>query len=490
MPEHILFSPGGASESTLAALLTELQTKLDQGGTVALDAPTLAALEQVTATIANLPTNYPDAATHTALANLLAAVQALPQVAQTDALTNTQLRAAPVPVNTGLTIPAPQTDALTNTQLRATPVPVSGTVTITDGSGPVTVDGTVAVSNLPTPQTDALTNAQLRASAVPVSLASGVQVSGSDAVAAGTLATQDATVELATGRDGSAFAVGIAGTWVGTISFERTAWTEAEWAAATGQPGNTRPWTKIALYKWGSPFVYKDYASTLGQVAEFHGNLSASEAVRVRFSTRTSGTVAVKLIDSPGTGTITVGAIAAGPNLIGATSDAFLFYCSSAGGFVGFNSTTDIFTLNNSTEQLVIALVNPAGSGKVLQVWRSVISANVAGRLRRYRTPTLTNTTPANERVIVNRGGGTTTPVGKVYRGGTAAGSTSITLPSGQQGRADHLAANTVSQINDALTVQVQPGQSLAFTYQPPAGGLGSVTPEVAAEFVWAEVNL
>ena len=44
---------------------------------------------------------------------------------QTDALTDAELRATPIEVDTGLT---PQTDALTNTQLRATPVPMSGTV--------------------------------------------------------------------------------------------------------------------------------------------------------------------------------------------------------------------------------------------------------------------------------------------------------------------------------------------------------------------------
>lgn len=38
------------------------------------------------------------------------------------------------------------TGPLTDTQLRASPVPISGTVTITDGSGPVTVDGTVAAT--------------------------------------------------------------------------------------------------------------------------------------------------------------------------------------------------------------------------------------------------------------------------------------------------------------------------------------------------------
>lgn len=41
---------------------------------------------------------------------------------------------------------------LTDAALRATPVPVSGSVTISDGSGPVTVDGTVSVGNLPSTQ--------------------------------------------------------------------------------------------------------------------------------------------------------------------------------------------------------------------------------------------------------------------------------------------------------------------------------------------------
>lgn len=48
--------------AALAALLAELQTKLDAGGTVALDGATLAALEAITSTVANFPSDYPDAA--------------------------------------------------------------------------------------------------------------------------------------------------------------------------------------------------------------------------------------------------------------------------------------------------------------------------------------------------------------------------------------------------------------------------------------------
>ncbi len=85
----------------------------------------------------------------------------------TGPLTDTQLRASPVPVSGTVTA----TGGLTDTQLRATPVPVSGTVTasgpLTDTqlrATPVPVSGTVTASG-------PLTDTQLRASAVPVSLA-------------------------------------------------------------------------------------------------------------------------------------------------------------------------------------------------------------------------------------------------------------------------------------------------------------------------------
>lgn len=103
----------------------------------------------------------------------------------TGALTDAQLRATPVPVSGTVTITdgsGPVTvdgvvsisggvavsGPLTDTQLRATPVPVSGTVTITDGSGPVTVDGTVGVSGT-VAVSGPLTDVQLRATPVPVS---------------------------------------------------------------------------------------------------------------------------------------------------------------------------------------------------------------------------------------------------------------------------------------------------------------------------------
>jgi len=120
----------------------------------------------------------------------------------TGPLTDTQLRAAAVPVSLGSVPSHPVTGPLTDAQLRATAVPVSGTValdsaslsaleTIQVGSLPaVALDSgslaaleTIQVGNFPASQavTGPLTDAQLRATPVPIS--------GTVAIGAGTTPT-------------------------------------------------------------------------------------------------------------------------------------------------------------------------------------------------------------------------------------------------------------------------------------------------------------
>lgn len=79
--------------SSLAALLAELQTKLDAGGVVALDGATLAALEAITSTVANFPADYPDAAVLASVSALLDRSQnndpsAIPLTADTGQITS------------------------------------------------------------------------------------------------------------------------------------------------------------------------------------------------------------------------------------------------------------------------------------------------------------------------------------------------------------------------------------------------------------------
>lgn len=68
-------SGGGASEETLQNVLTELQSKLDEGGTVALDGATLSALETISATILNQPTDFPDSEAQTTLESIDSHIQ-------------------------------------------------------------------------------------------------------------------------------------------------------------------------------------------------------------------------------------------------------------------------------------------------------------------------------------------------------------------------------------------------------------------------------
>lgn len=97
----------------------------------------------------------------------LESVRAELSTQQKNALTNTELRATPIPV----TFPADES-GLTDVELRAADVKVTldgEQVAVSNFPATQPVSGTVAVSNHPTQQTDALTNTQLRATAVPVS---------------------------------------------------------------------------------------------------------------------------------------------------------------------------------------------------------------------------------------------------------------------------------------------------------------------------------
>lgn len=88
----------------------------------------------------------------------------------------------------GSTITVPVSGPLTDTELRATPVPVSGTVIANQGTSPWIVDGSGVVQPVSGPLTDTelraspvpvigpLTNTELRASPVPVSFSTPVPV--------------------------------------------------------------------------------------------------------------------------------------------------------------------------------------------------------------------------------------------------------------------------------------------------------------------------
>lgn len=93
------------------------------------------------------------------------------------------------------------------------------------------------------------------------------------------------------GSGNSSFAVQIDGTFVGTLQFERTL-----------DAGVT--WTAVGAFSAGTNDIGQTTTSLPGR---FHGNASASDGIRVRATSWTSGTATVSVLLGQGTGTITVG---------------------------------------------------------------------------------------------------------------------------------------------------------------------------------------
>ena len=186
-------------------------------------------------------------------------------VTATGPLTNTELRLTAVPVSlatapttpvTGTFWQATQpvsgtvtaTGPLTDAELRATALPISGSVTISDGSGPVTVDGTVVVTGVATAAnqlpnnhnvvvtsapTTAVTIATMPTTPVtgtfyqgtqPVSLAS---VPSHDVTNAGTFSVQSATAPIAS------MVKGVSSATNGTSSFQVVALVASKQLAIT-----------------------------------------------------------------------------------------------------------------------------------------------------------------------------------------------------------------------------------------------------------------
>lgn len=88
----------------------------------------------------------------------------------------------------------------------------------------------------------------------------------------------------------SSFAILIAGTWTGTLQFERSLDAGASY-------------TVIGAFSAGTSFI----VATATANGAFHGNASSATNIRVRSTAAWTGTASVKLLAGAGVGTITVG---------------------------------------------------------------------------------------------------------------------------------------------------------------------------------------
>lgn len=305
--------------------------------------------------------------------------------------------------------------------------------------------------------------------------ADGLRVQHADRDTTGGLSAVNAEHVHEVGDGTSSFAVALRGTWQGVVTFERT-------MDPVGFAGGRR-WTAVAAFRWGSPNVFRNYDSALGQEAEFHGNASSARAIRVRMVSYTSGTCQTRIIAGDGTGTVTVGAIAAGVNLIGSTSDPLVFYSSPAGGTVAFNAQANPTGLNSGAERRIAALRNPASSTVALRVWKVNKSSDVNGTWRRVRNATLT--TSGGPAVPLNRGGGANASQAQFYVGGSggtqATGATLTAVSGGSDGLTEHVGAYMPDVDDLRGTIRLAPGDSLAWLFAPTG------TANVSLQAVWWE---
>lgn len=297
---------------------------------------------------------------------------------------------------------------LTVTLDPATPM----TVTV---DGPVTVDG-----------------------AIPLA------VKGSDSTSTGTLTAvgQAVTVD-ATGCSG--YMAMVKGPFTGSIITEGspdggTTWIATAWRQSVlGGVGNTFSSTRL-----------------VNDVALLRGSAGGFTHYRVRVATLSAGTPTIVLTAHPGTAAVFT-------NVFIEARTLSQYYTSAAGGRVTFNATTDLVAVSNSNEALVGALVNPTGSGVDIALDVIEIGASAATVQRRYRGRTVTVTGAA--RPAVNRGGGSNTPVGRLYAAGA------FTATGGTVGKVNFLDANSPFHNHVDGTLILRPGESLVWSVDGLANG-------------------
>lgn len=287
-------------------------------GTVALDAATLAALENINATVSgsvsvsNFPATQAVSATDLDIRNLSSAQ---------DSVTVTGS------VNAAVTGTVEITNDVGN------PIPVSGTVAVTDGGGSITVDGSVAVNNFPATQAVSATDLDIRnlsSAQDSVSVTGSVnvgnfpttqQVSGTVALDSATLAALETTTVSVNNFPATQAVSGTVTANLGTLNGAAT--------AANQTTGNT----SLSSLDAKTP----DESGTWGYNAGTAGTLTVAANKRILAITATAGALLGASMTINGGQTITIPAgtaltITPRANLTAPT----LVFTSTASYFVEF----------------------------------------------------------------------------------------------------------------------------------------------------------
>lgn len=271
----------------------------------------------------------------------------------------------------------------------------------------------------------------------------------------------------------SSFSFEATGFTTGTFVIERTLGADPANPAAL--------WTIVGAFKAGTRRAAGVWVNEPGA---FHGNMSASTGLRIRFTVAPNTTASVRILASEGTGTITIGAIANNPdNIIGAVADLGQYYASNFGGRVIFNASTgDSTGFTGTTVNNIAWLRNPVGSGVDLVIYRIALGASAVVKFRRYRNgnPAVvgTPTTPTR----FNRGGGANTSQGILYKQAQF----SYTPLEVNLSKVSYIPSNgsDTDPVNGSIILR--PGESTVWTVTGVSGLGGGY--EASLEVVWWEL--
>lgn len=306
-------------------------------------------------------------------------------------------------------------------------------------------------------------------------LQNGIALSGRpDVTVEGTVSgTTSIVLNAAAFGSLSSFSFEALGFTTGTFVVERT--------LAADPTSGSAFWTAIGAFKAGTRRAGSTWVNEPGA---YHGNLSASTGVRIRFTVAPNTTASIRILGSIGTGTITIGAIANNPdNIIGAVSDLGQYYAASFGGRVIFNASTgDSTGLTGTTVVSLAWLRNPAGSGVDMFIYRIFLGASATVKFRRYRNgnPAISGSPTPPTRF--NRGGGANTSQGILYKQAQF----TYTPLEANLGKVSYVPASGTDADPVNGSIVLRPGESLVWTVVGTSGLGGGY--EASVEAVWWEL--
>lgn len=151
------------------------------------------------------------------------------------------------------------------------------------------------------------------------------------------------------------------------------------------------------------------------------------------------------------------------------------YYASKEGGNCAFASTTGAVSVGTSGGTYA-AFLNPSNSGIDCYIARTVVGTNRAGRIERYRNPTILPV--GSSQAILNRGGGTNTAKSQLYAGSAA------NVSGGTMSKVLFLPATSTDSSLENGAIILKPGQSYSFWFIPDTNQSALAT----IELVWWEL--